>query len=279
MLSSEKANRVRVIAWTVPRSASTVFMKSITANGDVKGYLEPFTTAEHFGPEGRLKPREEVPAEPTYTVEAVKEWLEAEDTSERSVFVKDLAYAVDGRYHVMPKGYRYSFLIRKPISVFKSYYRLFSRMPGDPEQNLKDWLPKDVNIFKCLSDLVGYVESTLKEDFCIIDSEDIMKNPAEMMKKYCDKVGLIYNEGLLHWEQGLPEEETWVVGDAVRAAEADFKWMENMTKSTGWGVGINHPPVQGEEFPKVVYDLAEAALPYYDHCRNHAKCINLDQQL
>ncbi|XP_072043928.1 uncharacterized protein [Amphiura filiformis] len=276
MLSSENPNRVRVIAWTVPRSASTVFMKSITANGDVKGYLEPYTTAEHFGPEGRLKPAKEVPAEPTYTVEAVKEWLEAEDTTERSVFVKDLAYAVDGRYHVMPKYYQNSFIIRKPLSVFKSYYRLFSRMPGDPEQNLHDWLPKDVNIFKCLSDLVEYIESTLKEDFCIIDTEDIMKNPAEMMKKYCDKVGLVYNVGLLQWEQGLPEEETWVVGDAVRDAEAEFKWMENMTKSTGWGVGINHPSAEGEEFPKVVYDLAEVALPYYEQLRNHPKCLHLN---
>ncbi|XP_072015544.1 uncharacterized protein [Amphiura filiformis] len=276
MSTSEKPNRVRVVVWTVPRSGSTVFIKSVTSNGDVKGFFEPYAVAEHYGPEGRLKLPEGGPEEPTYTVEAVKGWLEADDTSARSVFVKDLAYAVDGRYHVMPKGYRNSFLIRKPISVFKSYYRVCSRMTGDPEQNYRDWLPKDVNIFKCLSDLVEYVESNLKEDFCILDVEDVMKNPAEMMKKYCDNVGLIYNEGLLHWEQGTPDEDTWVMGKAIREAEAELQWGTNCTTSTGWGKGIKQPPAEGEVFPKVVYDMAEFALPYYEKLRNHPKCFHLD---
>ena len=244
-------------------------MKSLTANGDVKAYLEPYATAEHFGPEGRLRPREELPAAPTYTVEAVKDWLEAEKTTERSIFVKELAYAVDGRYHVMPDGYKQSFIIRKPMSVFKSYFRIFSRMDGNAEDNFRDWLPKDVNIFKCLTDLVDYVESSLKQDFVIIDTDDVMKNPAVMMKKYCEGVGLIYNEGLLQWEQGLPD--SWCMAECVRTSEADFQWMTNCTNSTGWGIGIKKPPSEEEELPQVVTDMAKEAQPYYEKLRNHSK--------
>ena len=43
----------------------------------------------------------------------------------------------------------------------------------------------------------------------------------------------------------------------MRFAEAEFEWMVNMTRSTGWGKGIKHSPAEGEEeFPKVVYDGA-----------------------
>ena len=84
-------------------------------------------------------------------------------------------------------------------------------MPVDPLEKLNDWLPQGVNIFKCLSDLVEHVELTLKEDFCIVDSEDVMKNPADMLKKYCDSVGFTYSEGLLKLEPGLPEGDTWVI--------------------------------------------------------------------
>ncbi len=275
MSTSKNPVRVRVALWTIPRSGSTVFTKSIIANGDVKAYFEPYAIAEHYGPEGRLK-LEDGPKDPTYTVEAVKEWLEGDDITERSLFMKDMAYAVDGRYHIMPQGFRNSFLIRKPLSVFKSYYRVTRRMPGFNEENFRDWLPKDVNIFKCLCDLVDYVESTLKEDFCIVDMEDVLKKPAEMMKKYCESVGLVYTDGLLEWEAGLPNEDTWVTGNTVRDVEAKYQWMANMTNSTGWGKGIKPPPTEGEEFPKVVYEMAEEAIPYYEKLRVHPKRVHLD---
>ena len=70
--------------------------------------------AEHFGPEARLRSYQEVPLAPEYTVTYVKDQLESENTKDRNVFVKDEAYAVHGQYHVIPKGYKHTFLTRKP---------------------------------------------------------------------------------------------------------------------------------------------------------------------
>ena len=127
-----QSSRVRVIAWALPRSASTVFMKSICANGDVKGYFQPYTAAGHFGPEGHLKAdNKQRTLEPSYTITAVKRWLETDDTLDQNIFVKDMAYAVEGKHHMLPDGYRHSILIRKPSSVYKSFYRVVSRMEGE----------------------------------------------------------------------------------------------------------------------------------------------------
>ena len=277
--SAVQSSRVRVIAWAVPRAASTVFMKSICANDEVKGYFEPYTTAEHFGPDGRLKAENQhPPLEPSYTMTAVKKWLETDDTMDKNIFVKDLAYAVEGRYNMLPDGYQHSILIRKPSSVYKSFYRVVSRMEGDAIQHLKLWLPQgDSNIYKALYDLADHVENDLNQDLVVIDSDDIVKNPAVMMKKYCESVGLRYTDGLLQWEKGLPE--SWNMGDSSKDTEYNDLWFSNASRSTGWVLGNNTPPANmanEEMMANIVSDMIAIAEPYYEKLRNHPKCLLLN---
>ena len=226
---NQSLNPRRVIVWAVPRAASTVFAKSITARNDLKFYFEPYSVAEHCGPDGRIRIKHAYLDEQDYTAEAVKDWLE-EEKSESSVFVKDHAYAVHGRYHVIPEGYKHTFLIRKPERVFKSFYRVFRPGEGFDGDRFQDWLPKDVNVFQCVYDLAQYIELTLKGDICILDSDDIATNPALMIERYCRRVGFHYSKDLLQWEPGVPDD--WVIAPIILKMQRDYNWIGNAITSS-----------------------------------------------
>lgn len=54
-----------------------------------------------------------------------------------------------------------------------------------------------------------------KQDICIIDADDLLDNPKQMIQAYCQTVGLEFKPGMLHWE----DEE-----NQTRAKEAFEKW-------------------------------------------------------
>ena len=264
-MCSESDNVARVMLWYAPRSSSTAFTKCITAKGDVKCYFEPFTTAEFYGPNGRLA--QDIVLEPDYTPESVKLWLESEQSK---VFVKDAAYSIDGKYQFIPKGYRHSFLIRRPELLYKSIYRVFQGIGGDVEKNIISYLPTKTNLVQSLSDLLDYIELSIG-DVCIIDSDDILANPAEMIRKYCNKMGLPYHSGLLQWEKGIPD--TWVVAKSYLPRE--YRWYEHVIMSTSWEKQGRHSGSIDERIPKCITDLIEAEMPFYKKLQNHPKRILL----
>ena len=261
-----------MILWAAPRTASTAFARSITASHAHKFYFEPYSVAEHCGPDGRIRIGHVFPEEPDYHVESVKKWLEAECETNNSVFVKDHAYAVHGRYNVLPKGYKHTFLIRKPESCFKSFYRVFKAGNGFEGDSWQDWLPADVNVFQCLYDLAQYVEITLKEEICIIDSDDIAANPGPMIEKYCNNVGFRYSRELLQWQPGVPED--WVLAPTYLRIERDYNWLGNAITSTGWGVGVKNVHPTNEEFPDEIFDMINSANPFYEKLRAHPSFIH-----
>ena len=233
----------------------------------MKSYLEPYAMAEHFGPLGRLTPTGEIPLEPTYTAEAAKNWLESE---QHDVFVKDQAYSIVGQFQYIPDGYKHSFLIRRPEFVYKSFYRGFQHMREEAENNFLSYIPKWTNIVKGIHDLLEYVEKS-SDDFCIIDSDDILANPAVMIRKYCDTMGLSYHSGLLEWSQGIPD--TWHV--AKVCLNEDYHWYEKAIMSTGWNKGIKHSGTNDVCLPQSVIDLIEEEMPYYDKLVAHPKRIRI----
>lgn len=91
----------------------------------------------------------------------------------------------------------------------------------------------------------------------IIDADDLLESPEEMMKKYCEATGLIYEENMTTWEAGsVPE---W---DAC-----SFNgWYEVVIKSTGLGKvpkkKIEDRPIKASD-EKEVNDSINDSLRYY----------------
>ena len=263
----------RVIVWVIPRSTSSAFAKSITARHDVKFYFEPFAAADHFGPEGNPKSFHKGLEEPDYTFTAVKTWLEADVKTDNNVFVKDMAYAVHGRYNMIPVGYKHSFLIRNPEKVYRSLYKIFVSKRHLESETLKDWLPKEPNLYKSLTEIVNHVENNMKSDICIMDSDDIVKNPPKMVEKYCLKMGLCYTPELLSWEPGIPED--WCIASSYRTPGYNA-WFQDAFTSTGWRTDATKPSTMHGPLPQDVIRMIDEAIPYYEALRSHPKVISTD---
>lgn len=52
-------------------------------------------------------------------------------------------------------------------------------------------------------------------DICVIDADDLLDNPQEMIEAYCDTVGMKYSPDMLHWEDDENQR---------KAREAFEKW-------------------------------------------------------
>ena len=59
------------------------------------------------------------------------ELLEASDKDIKILFCKAMAYCLDANYHMLPKGFKYSFLIRHPAKVFLSWKKLIQKVFGE----------------------------------------------------------------------------------------------------------------------------------------------------
>ena len=55
--------------------------------------------------------------------EFVKSIQEADYPDKQLVFYKDMAYGLQGKYELLPEGYRHTFLIRNPYRAFPSQKR------------------------------------------------------------------------------------------------------------------------------------------------------------
>ncbi|XP_072030221.1 uncharacterized protein [Amphiura filiformis] len=213
MSDSSKIPPLRVIAWGVPRSLSSVFTQCISSKGNVEVFFESFCTAAHGGPEKIFKTPGNLPddvREPLMTFQYVKDQLEANYPGRDMVFLKGMAYAIADRYDKLPEGFLHTFLIRHPGRVFPSLVRLAACFPpfmGEVDFNQIN--PSPGKSYKEQWDLFQYVTNELKQPAIVIDADDLVANPASVMKQYCDKIGFKFTDDLLTWEPDLVEKHKW----------------------------------------------------------------------
>lgn len=145
------------------------------------------------------------------------------------------------------KKFHYTFLIRDPHYSIPSYYRCtippLDKVTGfykfypseagyDEVRRVFDYLvttglvgpnfagdPDDGSVKSAGSDGADSAGSSNGHsdipDICVIDADDLLDNPKEMIEAYCKTVGLDYDPDMLHWE----DEE-----NQRRAKNAFEKW-------------------------------------------------------
>ena len=166
-MADSKTTPTKAVAWGVPRSLSSVFTQCISSRGNVEVFFEYFATAAHGGPEKIFKTPGNLPndvREPDFTFQYVKDQLEAEYPGRDMIFLKGMAYAIDGRYDKLPEGFLHTFLIRHPGRVFPSLVRLAGNFPpifGDV--SFKELNPGPGQGYKEQWDLFQYVTKELKQ--------------------------------------------------------------------------------------------------------------------
>ena len=234
--------------WAVPRSTSTAFEWMMRTRGDMECFHEPFGEVWYQGEEP-LWPR--ATANSVRTPGLTYEWCWAALTSaaERGpVFIKDFPLYIDTLWtDDFLAHFRHSFLIRDPLKTLMSMYRKW------PDFHIKETgFAEQRELFDRLADQHGAPPP-------VIDSDDLLERPAELVEAWCHAVEIPFMAEALRWEPGPRDEVSWWDGGSFH---------ENLRNSRG----LEPQPrvdVDLSEAPERVWEAYDVVEPHYRHLWQH----------
>ncbi|XP_038056966.1 uncharacterized protein LOC119728706 [Patiria miniata] len=285
-------NLNRVFLWCVPRTVSTAFLKCISFVEGLQVINEPYQCAYHSGPERKnpkpnlshpVEKRLEVILDDTSLDDEARgfdkkdctygwirdELLEASYAGKKIIFCKDMAFYLDAKYHMLPKGFRYSFLIRHPAKVFLSWKKSLLKTFGEPIaqfmgdlQKLPDHVFPAGGGFKEQYELLEYVEKHLDPEPVILDMDDLLTDPPGILSSYCHKLGIPYTCELLSWEAGAAITETWISSKVMVNANKIGGFYDEALGSAAFKYPGPLPAF--ESLPGDIQACMEASMRYYE---------------
>ena len=232
--------------WSGPRNLSTAMMVSFAQRGDCAVVDEPFYAA-YLQATGLKHP-------------LYKEIIEGGEADEKAVADYCTDAAPDGKpvfyqkhmtHHMIPQFDRgwiskvtNVFLIRDPKRVIASY-NIKRENP-----NLADiGVVEQHEIFNQVHEITGQIP-------IVIDSSDILMNPALMLGKLCKALALPFDGQMLNWQAGpKPFDGIWAK-----------HWYGSVWESTGFGKPPNEPAI----IPESLNSLADEAMEHFNCLKNHA---------
>ena len=238
-----------VALWAVPRSTSTAFEWMMRQRGDIACLHEPFGEAWYQG-ETPLWPRltDQSVRTPGLTLESVWQSMLAQ-AKEGPVFSKDFPLYIDHMWDdEMLSYFTHSFLIRNPAMTITSMY---DKWPDFHEKEVG--FAEQRALFERILDKTGAPPP-------VIDSDDLLENPAEIVEKWCEAVGLPFIESALSWEPGARDEVSWWDGGSFHA---------NLRNSDGLKPQPRKSYIKIEEAPARVQEVYERVMPHYEFMHQH----------
>jgi hypothetical protein len=237
---------IRIAMWSGPRNISTAMMRSFGARPDTAVVDEPFYAAYLACTKLEHPMREAV--------------LASQPTDPRAVVTALLGPVPEGKpvyyqkhmTHHMLEGFdrgwmaqvRNAFLIRDPRAVLTSYVQKRS------EVTLADiGIVQQHELFDCEADRLGKAPP-------VIESEDILRDPASMLARLCASLDIGYTDAMLHWPAGRR------ATDGVWAPA----WYAAVERSTGFAKTQERPD---RVLPTELESLAAAAQTHYEALARH----------
>lgn len=217
----------RIAMWSGPRNISTALMRAWENRGDTIVTDEPFY-AYFLRHSGRQHPgREDVLANQSSNwIDVVQSLNMALPAGYTIHYQKQMAHHLDLSVSLeWLDGMRNCFLIREPRNMLASLLKVV------PDARLSDTgLPQQLRLFE-------YVCETLGATPPIIDSADVLRNPAGMMRALCQAVDVPFSEKMLSWPAGPRD------SDGVWAPY----WYASVEQSTGFAPWRPATPVIAQE--------------------------------
>ncbi|MEM8813300.1 MAG: sulfotransferase family protein [Pseudomonadota bacterium] len=237
-----------VILWSTPRTTSTAFEWMMRMRGDMACFHEPFGEAWYKGDDARWpRLKSDSPRIPGLTLQSVLDRMSSV-AKEKPVFSKDMPHYIT---HLVDDAFldhfTHSFLIRDPAKSIPSIYK------RGPDWDLKEFGFEDHRwMFDRVSRYLGHTPP-------VIDSDDLLENPEDVVEAWCEAVGIPFIPEALHWEPGARPEVSWY---------DDGSWHDSLKNSDGLKP---QPRTYGsvEEAEPHVKQTYEQALPHYSHLYSH----------
>ena len=226
----------RIAMWSGPRNLSTAMMRSFGARADCHVSDEPFYGAylKHSGADQPM--REAVIASMECDWQRVTAGLSG-PCDQPIWYQKHMAHHMIGPVDFADLyGFTHAFLIRAPERVIASYAE--KRVTVTPDDlgyaRQREWFDRE-------ADRLGHAPP-------VIDSADILRDPAATLPRLCAALGIAWDDAMLQWLAGGRET------DGVWASH----WYGTVLASTGFASAEKPLPV-----------LAGAAAQVRDACRPH----------
>ncbi len=235
----------RIAMWSGPRNISTALMRSFENRPDCRVVDEPFyayylqkTGLDHPG-------RDEVLAcQPTDAETVIRSLDQSTGTCVFLQYEKHMAH------HFLPetpsywlKKRRHCILLRDPKAVIASYVK------SRPDVTLAD-----IGVLQ-LRDLFAKISEQQGEAPLVVDSDDLLQDPAAMLQELCMHLGVEFLPSMLSWPAGKRE------SDGVWAPW----WYHRVEASTGFET---RAPFSGKLDPKW-HDIAQQAVEVYEELSQH----------
>ncbi len=177
-----------IVLWSIPRSRSTAFERMMIARGDHAVFHEPFADYFYFSDERlSLRKNHVIPKAEFHYQHILEKILEA--AKKQPVFIKDHAYHIA---HIADRSFlsnfKNTFIIRDPKEALPSHFH------GWPDITVAE---------------AGYAElyhlaqlaSTIQEKApVIIEADDLVRNPVEIVQAYCRAVDIRFIPESLQWD-------------------------------------------------------------------------------
>lgn len=238
------ASRPGMLAlWSAPRCRSTAFARMITERGDFTTLHEPFSHLVDFGAAqvGDVTAHDEAGL-----ISAIRSLA-----GQGPVFFKD---TTDFHYPGLLADQAFlgdvvhTFIIRDPAAAIASHYALNRR------------LGRDEIGFAWLAEIYDAAAVASRTPPVVIDSDLLVRRPAETVAAYCRAVGMPFDPGALSWEPGMRSE--W---------QRTSRWHESTSGTSGFVAGTGQQDTSAlVANDPVLAGYLDYHLPFYEKLRQAA---------
>ena len=248
-----------VFLWTAFRSCSSAFERSILTLPRMQLMSEPFSASFYFGPQRQSCRYESKEADSKASYENVAREIlnQANDDNIDLLFVKDMACYMKGRLGFLKEFFqdaKHSFLIRNPKKSIPSQYRA-SENPEIQDSGWNYFDPQEAG-FQELFEMYSFVKDNLDANPVVVDADDLLESPKQIMKEYCDRVGIKYEEHMTTWKPGeiiQAWQDGWVIA-----------WRRGALNSSGFIKSDTSSSKPEIEYPSDVVKAMEDSQAFYD---------------
>ena len=230
-----------ICLWASPRNISTALMYSFAQRSDVKVLDEPFYAhyLKNINPDVDHPGKKEILDNQSADLKTVVKEIDILKQQYECVFIKNMTHHLRGADFSFAEEWYNIILTRDPQKAIISFSKVI------PNPTIDDLG------YKLQYDLANFFTSK-KINFKVISSENLLKNPKEVLSDVCKFSKMKFNPQMLSWRKG------GIVEDGVWAKY----WYKNVHNSDGFSPWVNKP---SEEINANQFELLEEAKHYYQH--------------
>lgn len=232
----------RIAMWSGPRNISTAMLRSWENRPDTSVVDEPFYACYLKRSRSQHPGFDEIMASQSACYEDVALAMSKQLCATTIQFQKHMTHHL---YHDNDLGWtknlKHFFLIRDPVEIVRSYTAVRGTCTLEDigvEQQL--WL------YQKISDITG-------QDIPVIDSNDVLNDPARLIQMLCDKLEVRFTDKMLKWPAGKRDT------DGVWARY----WYASVESSTGFKVREKSGVEPRVEYASQESEVVRRAMPSF----------------